>query len=449
MRLDAAILAVLLFCLAACDRAPPTDWNVVLITVDTLRADHLSAYGYDRETSPRIDALARDGVRFRHTIVPRGQTWPTIASLFTSLHPRSHGVRENGYPLAEGTLTLTRLLKRAGYTTAAFLTNMITAKHRDFDHLERFVPGDRDAAALREVLPWLGRHRDERFFLWVHLVGPHDPYVPAQRFAERFNTGYRGPIDGGQVLRRVHRKRTDLPPKAVAHVVSLYDGEIAQVDERIGAILDEIDAQGLRASTLVVLTSDHGEELYQHNHFFLHAWSIYDSVLRVPLVLRLPGVLPAGKRVDGVIRIEDVAPTILELVGVTTPESFEGESLLPAIRAGSADSSRFVISELGPGIVSLRSDRWHYIYNPKGYSSPATIDGDRGDRGLFQIETEELYDVARDPRETRNLAADRPEVAAELRERAERWLAEDESDFQPYDVNPQLLEELRAMGYVD
>jgi arylsulfatase A-like enzyme len=299
------------------------------------------------------------------------------------------------------------------------------------------------------VLPWLGRHRDERFFLWVHLVGPHDPYAPEPRFAKRFDTGYRGPIDGGQAVRRVHRKQIDLPPAAVAHVVSLYDGEIAQVDERIGAILDEIDAQGLRDDTLVVLTSDHGEELYQHNRFFLHAWSIYDSVLHVPLLLRLPGVLPAGRQVDGVIRIEDIAPTILALVGIAVPESFEGESLLPAIQTGRSASSRFVISELGPGIVSLRSDRWHYIYNPKGYSSPATIDGDRGDRGLFQIETEELYDVARDPRETRNLAADRPEVAAELRERAERWLAEDESDFQPYDVNPELLEELRVMGYVD
>jgi hypothetical protein len=358
-------------------------------------------------------------------------------------------VRENGYPLDASLPTLTRQLGRSGYTTAAFLTNMITAKHRDFDTLERFVPGDRDAAALRAVLPWLGRHRDERFFLWLHLVGPHDPYAPPERFARRFATGYRGPIDGGLVLRRVHRRQTLLPPAAVAHVVSLYDGEVAQVDERIGRVLDEIDAQGLRDRTLVVLTSDHGEELYQHNRFFLHAWSIYDSVLRVPLILRLPGVLPEGRVVDGVVRIEDVAPTILELLGRVVPEGFEGESLLPSIRSGSADADAFVISELGPWIVSVRSDRWHYLYNPKGYTSPATVHRDRGDRPLFRIETEELYDLHADPREARNVVADHPELAREMRERATRWLAEEPDDFQPYDVNPELLEELRAMGYVE
>ncbi len=443
-------LLVLLVALG-CGPAPPRPTNVVLLTIDTLRADHLGSYGYGRDTSPNLDALAREGVLFRNAIVQRGATWPSLTSILTSLHPQTHGVRQNGWPLAASRPILSERLREHGFRTAAFLTNMTTAPNRGFDHKETFEEEERDAVATRAALAWLREHRDRPFFLWLHWLGPHDPYAPAPEFRERFATPPRRGMDGRRAtLERLHRERRVLDPADLAHIVSLYDGEVAEVDARVGRVVAAVDELGLRESTLVVLTSDHGEELYDHQSYFFHSNSIYDAVLRVPLVLRFPGALPAGLVLDEPVESVDIAPTLYDLLGLRAPSSFEGRSLLPAIRAaaeGVAEGPGEAFSELGPHIHSIRTKRWHYLYNPEERPAPIPVKRALRAGESFSIAREELYDVLEDPRETTNVVDRHPEVAARLRRRIEERRA-GTAPREPEDLSPETREELRRLGYL-
>lgn len=438
-----------------CGESAPTPRSLLLVTVDTLRADHMSCYGYARETSPALDQLAANGVRFRNEIVQRGGTWPSLTSILTSKYPQSHGVRNNGDLLDRSHRTIAEMLQEYGFRTEALLTNMLTAEHRGFDEVVLFgdhAEGGRDAAATAEAVQWLHDHRDDRFFLWLHLMGPHDPYLPDPEYRERFDTGYIGPIDGSRaLLERIQARKQALPEPELAHIVSLYDADILQVDARIRMVLDVLDEIEIAPDTLVVLSSDHGEELYDHNFYFFHSMSIYESVLHVPLIFSLPGRLPRGRTVDAIVESIDLAPTIFELLGLPIPEGFEGRSLVPLIQAEEDDPARSNVaySELGPYIRSIRTDRWHYIYNPRQLSSPGSRPGDTGRKGIFSIASEELYDLIQDPEQKRNVVREHPGVTAELRGRVLAWSGSSANRYRPRDLSPKTLEELRALGYVD
>ncbi|MEE9608056.1 MAG: sulfatase [Myxococcota bacterium] len=437
--------------------APPSQkgdpLNVLLISVDTLRADHLSSYGYKHETSPSIDHLAREGVLFRNAIAQRGGTWPSLTSILTSMYPRTHGVRNNGDRLSASNRILAELLLKRGYETGAFLTNMESAPNRGFEHKPEFPKGDRDEFATAEAIRWIQSRGDAAFFAWLHLLGPHDPYAAPRRLRRRFDTGYRGELDGRRkTLEAIHRERRELSRAELAHIVSLYDADIAQVDLQIAAVLSALEALGLSERTLVVLTSDHGEELYEHNHYFFHSYSIYESVLRVPLIMRLPGVISPRSRVDATVESIDIAPTVLDFLDIPIPDEFEGTSLRDRILAPGAAGAQagVAISDLGPGIYSIRTDRWHFIYNPRGYTSPIIRPDSRGDLGHFRIEAEELYDVREDPRETRNLVGERRDVAAPLRARLLEWIeGGGEESYRPAPLSPETEAELRALGYLE
>ncbi len=469
MKHTAGVLALVL--VLACGGERGARRNLLLISIDTLRADHLSAYGYERETSPAIDALAREGVLFENLIAQRGSTWPSLTSILTSMYPRSHGVRANGTQLDASKRILAEWLQERGYATGAFLTNMTTAPNRGFDVKPEIPKGaDRDLRATRTALRWIRGQRERPFFAWLHLMAPHHPYRPSGSLPEGFDTGYRGELDGShETLHGIYVRRDALSQAELEHIVSLYDADIAQADAHVKQLLDGLDRAGLAESTLVVFVSDHGEELYEHNHYFFHAYSIYESVLRIPLILRLPGVLPAGLRVSDVVETVDIAPTILQLLGIPRPSAFEGRSLterifegLDATQGREAAAQRAegerrwaparlgaAFSELGPEITSVRTGRWHYIRNPGGLTSPGTAAGDDGHQPHFRIETEELYDVSDDPWETRNLARERPEVAASLRRRLETWLGPREDRYRVEALRPETEAELRALGYLD
>jgi arylsulfatase A-like enzyme len=363
-------------------------------------------------------------------------------------------VRQNGEQLDASKRILAQELQGHGYATAAFLTNMINAPNRGFDQKQGFRDGG-DAAATTAAIAWLREHAGERFFVWLHLLGPHDPYVPSAEYRERFPSGYHGRLDGSRKkLERIWKRKRDLTEAELAHVVSLYDGDVAETDDQVDRALRALSELGLDGSTLVVLTSDHGEELYEHNHYFFHSYSIYESVLHVPLMLRLPGALPAGLVVDRPVESVDIAPTILEVLGLPVPDAYEGESLLPRIGAadqgGASSNEAAAFSELGPEIFSIQTARWHYIYNPRGHTSPNPEHlGRRDIRPYFNIEREELYDVVADPGETVNLAASRSDVAKALRERLVRWIEESDSDYRPGALLPEVEDELRALGYLD
>lgn len=448
--------ALLVGVLAGCGGGPTPPQGIVLITVDTLRPDHLGAYGSDVPTSPTMDALAREGTSFSTVIAPRGQTWPTLASILTSKYPVEHGIRKNGQPLREGVRTLAEVLAAEGYACGAFLSNSGQANWPGFEVLHDLR--DQDRALLARARSWLRGRGGEPFFLWFHWFAPHRPFTPSPWLAERMNPGYRGPIDGSiEQMREITASEAPLPDADLDQMIALYNAEIRGFDRELGELFRILETLGLRDDTLIALTADHGEELFQRNRYFSHSASIYDSVLRLPLVFSWPGRVTAGEVRGELAAAIDVAPTILELAGVDVPAGFAGVSLAPAATGAEraspgngGDPGRVVYSELEDRIVSARTERWRYVHNPEEYAFP--MEG--GETGLsFFIEAAEIYDHASDPAEMRNRRKELRDLVDDFDERVEVWMDEhawdDASRYHRQQKIPDdVRESLEAIGYV-
>ncbi|HKB15987.1 MAG TPA: sulfatase-like hydrolase/transferase [Planctomycetota bacterium] len=351
----------------ACRRSPPP-WSLLLVTIDTLRPDHLGCYGSPGARTPVLDGLAREGVLFETAISPVPLTLPAHVSLLSGRLPPGHGVRVNGQRVPESLPTLASVLADRGYATAAFVGAAIvgtgTGLQRGFARFDReFIlsaPGARAERRAGEVnaaaLEWADGLAGRRpYFAWVHYYDPHDPYEPP------------APLDAA------FRGRE-------------YEGEIAYVDGCLGELLAGFRARGLLERTLLVVTSDHGEGLGDHGER-THGFLLYDATVRVPLLFHAPGEL-RPLRVAGQARLVDVYPTCLEWLGVDPGGPVDGESLLPALRTGA----------LGERPAYLETDHPFHAYRW------AWLRGIRTERAKFVDAVEpELYDLAADPGETRNL----------------------------------------------
>lgn len=444
---------VMLAILIGCAKAPekkaeqkPLPLNVLLITVDTLRADHLSCYGYNRNTSPHIDALAKSGALFESLIAPRGLTWPSLTSLLTSLHPRTHGVRENGDMLDESKLTLPQILKSQGYATAAFLTNMTTAPNRGFD--SKIMTHGEDDRATRGAIHWLRHNPNRKFFVWVHYLAPHIPYAPPPPYDQKFQTTNK---TFRIYYNQIALNKEKLNDEKLQYAIALYDGEIAYDDSLIGQLLDQLRKLDHLKDTIVIFTADHGEELYQRNFYFSHGCSIYDSVLHVPMIVRFPGMVPEGKRIQNVVENVDISPTILQMLSLPVPKTFEGHGLLPLIQAKSnSPDTKIAYSEIRDKVTSLRTNEWHYIYNPTGFfpdCDPFRFATDERKNG-YVIQKEELYDVVSDPLERNNVISAQPRIADSMRSRTQVWVSQDKKTYRQTEPDQKTQEELRALGYI-
>jgi arylsulfatase A-like enzyme len=421
--------------------------NLLLVTVDTLRADHLGAYGYPRPTSPRIDELARRGLLFRSAETVQSATWPALTSLQTGLHPSAHGVIWNGWKPRARFVTLADLLHARGYETSAFLTNMKGTAHPGFSRL--FLArgrdqAEQDRAATEAAITQLARVRDRPFFLWVHLISPHADYAPPAPY-DVFAPGTTSSLGGGVTeLVSARERGVRLTEADVAHVVGLYDGEIAYADALVGRLLDALRAQGLEERTLVVFTADHGEDLHEHNRYFFHSPSMYSSSLRIPLILALPGVLPRGARTDQPASLVDVAPTVLGLLGLPAPSTFQGVNLLPGGAVPARPTRTAVFAETSGRIFSVSTPEWRLVYNPEGLVPEAP-------GGPYPIGRTELFGRRRDPREQGNVAALHPETVRSLVAEVEAWRRRDLGHGAPdavQTIDPATAEELRALGYI-
>jgi arylsulfatase A-like enzyme len=432
--------------LAACaaSEAPPR--NLLLIVADTLRADHVGHQGYPRDTSPRLDALAESGAVFLRHYSHSSRTEPSVASLLTGLHPRSHGVLNplDSYD-AKGTLqasqtTLAELLAERGFTTAGFVTNPNISRRFGFaqgfatyDLIASMRGDELNASALR----WLDA-ADEPFFLYLHYVEPHSDYDPPVENRYLFaDPLYDGPADGSaEQIRQVELGRWSPAPADLAHLVALYDQEIRTFDDRLGEVLDELERRGLADSTLVVVTSDHGEEFLEHGSVF-HGYTLYEEQLRVPLVLRDPR-RRGGVRVETITRHVDLLPTLLDLLGVETPAGLQGASLVPLLEgAGAPHSEPAVFAEVsvhGTRIVKLRS------LSRGGWK---LVESDLPERG------HQLYRVARDPREQRDLSAQRARVLEQMRDELRRFSRElPVAEGASLVLSEEEREQLRSLGYL-
>ncbi|MEW5978594.1 MAG: sulfatase [Acidobacteriota bacterium] len=320
--------------LAGSDRTPT---NVLLVTIDTLRADHLSSYGYHLKTSPRMDRLAEEGVRFEkaYTVIPL--TGPSHFSLFTSRYPQEHGARINGVSVPDKAkwIFLPQIFKAAGYHNAAYisawpLTDHLTHLDRWFDvydeELNRSYQWLNSSRYAEDVTPrasqWLRKKRKEPFFMWVHYFDPHSPYD--------FRKAFPADQPSGNAVPAVEWRDAKMRDR-----IRSYDSEIAYTDYHLGRLLDTLDELGLRDSTLVVVTSDHGESLGEHGYVG-HGRHLSEAIIRVPLIMRWPGVIPAGRTISAQATLVDLAPTVVDLVFGTeklyqSAQTFSGRTFKPAI----------------------------------------------------------------------------------------------------------------------
>ncbi|HTQ79842.1 MAG TPA: sulfatase [Thermoanaerobaculia bacterium] len=467
-----ALAAALLLVLAGCGGERPggagghglsgagRGWNVLLLSVDTLRADHLGAYGYPvRQVSPRMDALLDSGVRFAQAMSQRAATWPSLASVLTGLYPTAHGVTENGYGFPDDLPTLPKLLHGAGYRTAAFLSNMCQANHQGWDDFA--CSAGQDGKTVGRALAWAaapapgqaaGKTAGKKapFFLWVHLFGAHSPYYNGGDAAQKLlDPGYTGELGPKRWrLDSVMTERKVLNARDLQHLNALYDAAVLGSDNHLGTLLAGLKAAGRLERTLVVFLSDHGEELYGHNGYLYHSCSVYQSALHVPLGISAPGLLPAGAVVPQTVELIDVAPTLLDLAGVAPPREQHGRSLVPYLeRPGQGGAGKPAYSEYGAAPVhTVLEGGWKLVDNPQGFD-PICIPN--APPHHFPIGREELYDLAHDPGETRNLAAAQPARVADLKQRLSRRFAGMANRLHHENVPAELRKQLEALGYAE
>lgn len=434
-------------------------WNVVLLTIDTLRADRLGAYGYTRRAaSPGLDAQLGAGAVFDRAFAQRAATWPSLASLLSGLYPSGHGVEENGYGFPDDLPTLPKLLRAARYRTGAFLSNMCEANHQGWDTFA--CSGGKDGKTVRDALDWTtpagaaaGQPRARRppFLLWVHLFGAHPPYYNGGDLSSRLDPGYQGSLGPKKWrLDAVMTQHLRLDGADLWHLDALYDAAVMGSDRLAGELLAGLRQNGSLDHTLVIVAADHGEELYAHNGYLYHACSVYQTTLHVPLGIAAPGLLPAGARIPQAVELIDVLPTLLALLAVPPPARLDGRSLVHYLeRPGGGGSGKPAFSEYGASrIHTVVQQNWKLVDNPDGLS-PACIPGGPGQPPLrYPIGRTELYDLARDPGETSNLAAARSRQVAELRHLIDQRFSRLPRRGHPQEIPEKLRKELSNLGYV-
>jgi arylsulfatase A-like enzyme/Flp pilus assembly protein TadD len=415
------LLPLLLACASTglTQTARPASPDVFLITIDTLRADHVHCYGYDQILTPALDALAKDGVRFTHAFTPSPITNTSHATILTGLLPSSHGVTDFAVPLSPAHPTLAESLKRRGYRTAAFIGAVILDSKslapgldRGFDFYDNF-PAKTDSKSrwgrverragevIDHASKWLAAHPTGPRFMWIHLYDPHDPYEPP-------------------------------PPYSSTYKDRPYDGEIAYADAQLARFLAILKKQGIYRNSLVVVAGDHGEGLGEHKED-THGIFLYDSTIHVPLIIKLPASTNAGTVVNAQVRTTDILPTVVEVTGAGAPPRLDGTSLQPLLQAGSGPS-RLALGETDyplrfgwAPLRSIRTDQSKYIEAPRP----------------------EFYDLQSDPTEVKNIYAPWNSEVQKLRgQLAEVRAQQPPPASSAGAVGQSTIAELHALGYL-
>lgn len=462
-----------LLALGGCSGRSAPAPGILLVVVDAMRADHLGCYGYDRATSPHIDALAAEGVVFDAAISQASFSGPSYATILTGMLPQDHGIRDHPRVLSDDVDTLAEAARRGGMRTGGFVAHSFLAPkwnyNQGFQDFRKIDPppgagvhSGRAPDVVDAAIDWLSHlPREQPFLLWVQVQEPHMPYVPPPPYDTKFGPepeGYRVMHDIFE--HRVRRSKVMLSYREMGYgdsdldyTIKLYDGEIALADDQLERLFGALRAAGRFDTTAIAVTADHGESLGEHEVYFNHDMVLYDQVVRVPWILRYPPLLPAGKRVEAQVRLMDLAPTLLDLVGLRGPADAGGKSVRPVVEG--KEGGRVAFSENEP-YKQERKDYPHYRVEVPGiagkWRSVRT-----GDAKLILIPTahgltEELYDLEADPGETRNIIDERPELADRLRRllreklKEDRDLASGRVDEGPQDE--ETLEQLRSLGYL-
>jgi len=449
-------MALLLVLLSGCGEEP--QYNVVIITIDTLRSDRLGCYGYARATSPKIDHLAEAGALFENVVCQSSQTLPSHASIFLGTNPRTHLTISRESVVDAGQTTLAEILKGKGYVTGAFISShALDSKYgldQGFDtywevHKEATIP-ERQALKVREadattalgVLPWLEQHAASRFFLWVHWFHPHRPYDPPPRYHQAFAGGYTCTATSDpEFIMKVWREEIELAPEDVAYLSGCYDGEVAFSDAQVGHLLDALSSMNLMENTIVIVTADHGELLYEHESYFGHDIALYDECIMIPLVIHVPGQAPARRRIGELVQSLDILPTVLDLLGIKCPREVEGKSLMPLLGGSGEPTTKAAFSETYP--FPEKCEPRHAV---------RTADAKLIWKEVRQAPLlKEYYDLEADPGETENLFPDPPRDAVMLDSLLSAW-AED-GGLRPAPIptarESNRINILKSLGYLE
>lgn len=395
--------------------------NLLIITIDTLRADHVGIYGYEKIKTPHIDSLGKNGVLFDQAFCHVPLTLPSHCSLFTGTLPLFHGVRDNGYRLPSFNVTLAEILKKEGFKTAAFVgafpldsrfglnkgfdvyDDLYGSRNvvRDLSFIER-----KAEEVNKKVSEWLDQNQNSRFFVWVHYFDPHAPYEPPSPFNHQY---------AGQD----------------------YDGEIAYTDHAVGNLMEKFNQLKLTEKTLIIITSDHGEGLGEHNEM-THGIFIYDSTLRVPLIFYNPRLFPEGRIVRDQVGIIDIMPTVLDLMGLPQSPDIQGKSFKPDLLKRKSisiddcyiESVAAMMDRNWAPLQGIRTGEWKYIEAP----------------------IPELYDLKSDPQEENNIIERNPKIALRLREKLHEAIKKYSSSLYSHvfktKIDEETREKLRSLGYI-
>ncbi|MFQ5511637.1 MAG: sulfatase [Candidatus Krumholzibacteriia bacterium] len=440
--------------------------NVVLIVLDALRADHMSAYGYERTTTPNIDRLAREGIVFRNARSHGNRTVLAMPSVFTSLYPSFHGAISRGElirPLPSERVTIAELFQQAGYTSVGLMTNIylksIFGMTQGFDRVEEFnagcyglsvyralhklgllerpayvASGSPDASAVTDRgLAWLERLRDRPFLLYMHYMDTHHPYTAPERFERAFHPSPESRDsealfrDTVQLLKEGRAR--ELPPHDLAALRDYYDATILYADHEIGRILDRVREISRQRETLVIITADHGDEFLEHGTLY-HNNLLIEQLIRVPLIVWAPDRFPGGRSIESLVRHIDILPTLAGLIGRPAPPETMGTSLAPLLAGDESDLGLTSISE-GDFCTALIRGNWKVMY-------------------VDSTDTAHLYDLATDPEEKRDLSAARPDVMADLMMQLDLYLekARDVDHRREAQADAETIRQLKALGYL-
>jgi arylsulfatase A-like enzyme len=460
--------------------------GVILIQADTLRRDHLEAYGYSRQTAPVVTRLAKEGALFRNYTVQATWTKVSTPSLMTSLYPTSHGVANFSDHLPAAANTLAESYRAAGYATVSLasviFTGQFTNLHQGFEELHEDGSFSQQGSSktareyVDRLAEWLGRHRDTPFFAFLHVFDPHDPFEPRRPYDALWADPSKKEEHQKQLenVRKVIKEpllrlfgmpsREELVTAGidaeafVHHDRDWYDGSIRGMDVEIGRLMQTLHRLGIADDTLVVFLSDHGEEFLEHDRMF-HGQTVYGELTQVPLIMRWPAGLSSARVVDDIVQSIDVMPTLLELSGITAPDGLQGQSLAPLLKetTGGVQAAAW---QRRPAITQKP------LTDPKKGAAPPPHDTESiaindGQWKLIRNTVRphggpefELYDYGKDPLNRTDISAQHPEIVARLSKALDGWkqMAE-RAKLKPdtettKNLSPEQLQRLRSLGYV-
>ncbi len=451
-----AALVIVLLCGCKSRKAPDRDDQrapVILISLDTVRSDHLSCYGWHRETTPAIDRIAEESVLFTRAFTPISHTLPAHHSLFTSRHPREHKVLFNDWVPLEKFPLVTEALKEAGFNTAAIVSSAILeadyglAPGFDFydedfqtytfrESIEKKVYRKTADQVVKAALGWLEKQDlSQPFFLFLHFFDAHTEYdLTPDNYLDMFETD--------RDLVRIMESRGQR--SAHQTKINRYDGSIRFIDDELNRVWDFLKEKGIFDKALIIITSDHGEGLGEHGWYY-HGLYVYEEQMRIPLIIRLPGSDHAGERIDALVDLVDLAPTILDFSNISQLPESRGKSLLPVIR-GEKDKVRDHL---------FFERRWYPEENELGLKNwaPGEKFGVRGESWKYiwaSDEPEELFDLEKDPHELHDLAPENPERINEMKKELKKyWFTVKKERIKPQPYHSLNKEKLKSLGYLE